>query len=148
MSAPARPTRVKRNANFAERATSRKIGGEREHRARSRRDAVDGSDDRQRRVTHRLDDRAAHPGEVEQLARAHPLQLADDLLDVTAGAEAAAFSGEDEDARVAAVRQLAEQVAEVGVDVEGERVQLVGARERDRRDAVLEREVEVLPAAR
>ena len=91
MSAPASPTRVKRNENFAELASSRKSLGERDHRAGARGDAVDGGDDRERAVAHRLDDRAAHPRELEQLAGGHALQLADDLLDVAARAEAASL---------------------------------------------------------
>jgi hypothetical protein len=46
------------------------------------------------------------------------------------------------------VRELAEQVAEVGVDVEGERIQLLRARQRYRRDPVGNAELEILPALR
>ena len=130
MSAPARPTRVKRNENFAVGRQQPEVARQREHRAGAGGDAVDRRDDRERAVAHRLDDRAAHARELEQLAGGQLLELADDLLDVAARAEAAALPGEDEHARVAAVRQLAEQVAQVGVDVEGERVQLVRAARR------------------
>ena len=129
MSAPARPDAREQERELRRAREQPEVAREREHRAGAGRDAVDRGDDRQRAVAHRLDDRAAHARELEQLAGGQPLQLADDLLDVAAGAEAAALAGEDEHARVAAVRQLAEQVAQVGVDVEGERVQLVGPRE-------------------
>ena len=148
MSAPARPTFVKRNENLAELAQQPEVGRQREHRAGAGGDAVDRRDDRERAVAHRLHDGAAHARELEQLAGGHPLQLADDLLDVAAGAEAAALAGEDEHARVAAVRQLGEQVAQVGVDVEGQRVELVRPGEGDGRDAVVDARSRSAPSRR
>ncbi len=56
MSAPAKPTRVKRNANFAERATSRRSAASASTAPRPRRDPVYGRDDRERRLPQRLDD--------------------------------------------------------------------------------------------
>src|SRR5262249_38162746 len=78
----------------------------------------------------------------------HLLQLADDLLDVATGAEAAALAGDHQHADVAAVGQLGDQVAQVGVALEGQRVQLLRAVEGDGGDAVLHLEVEVLPLLR
>src|SRR5207247_2316163 len=73
------------------------------------------------------------------------LKLTDDLLDVAARAEPAAFAGDREHPRVAAMRQLADQVAEVGVDLECQGVEFVGAVQQDGRDALVHREVEVPP---
>ena len=146
MSPPDSPTLVKRNANGAE-GEQPEVGGQRDDRAGAGGDAVDRGDDRERALAHGLDHRAGHPGELEQLGGLHP-QLADDLLDVAARAEAAALAGDDERAHVAAVRQLGEQVAEVGVDVEGQRVELLRAVKRHRGDAVVDVEVEVLPGIR
>ncbi len=139
---------MNRNANDADDASSRKSRRQRDHRAGAGRDPVDGRDHRQRALAQGLHHRAGHPGELEQLRGRHLLQLADDLLDVAAGAEPAALPGEHDHLRVAAVRQLGQEVAQVGVDVEGERVQLVRPGERDRRDPVVDGEVEVLPGIR
>ena len=107
MSAPDRPTREKRKANDAERASEAEVGGEGEHRPGAGGHPVDRGDHRQRALAQRLDDRAGHARELEQPGGVELLQLADDLLDVAAGAEAAALAGEDEHARVAAVRSSA-----------------------------------------
>ena len=75
----------------------------------------------------------------------HRDQLADDLVDVAAAAEALALAADHQHPDVAAVRQLGEQVAQVGVALEGQRVQLLGPVQGHRGDAVGDREVEVLP---
>ena len=147
MSAPASPTFVNRNENFAELATIRKSAA-----SASTAPAPAATPLTAATIGIGVSRIALTTAPLMRVnsssSRTHRLELADDLLDVAARAEPAALAGEDEDADVAAVRQLAEQVAEIGVDVERERVQLVRARERDRRDAVVEREVEVLPVAR
>ena len=55
-------------------------------------------------------------------------------------------AGDHEDARVAAVGQLRDEVAQVRVRLEGERVELVRPRERERRHSVGDLEREMLPA--
>ncbi len=76
--------------------------------------------------------------------RVHLLQLADDLLDVPARAEAAPAAGDHDHPGVLA-GEAAEQVAQVGVGLERERIELVGPVERDRHHAVGDCDVEVLP---
>ena len=49
------------------------------------------------------------------------------------------------DLHVGVVRQLGEQVAQVGVRLEGQRVELLGPVQRDGGDAAVDREAEVLP---
>ena len=124
------------------------VARKREHRSGSGGDPVDRSDDREGALAHRLHDRARHPREGKEVGRLGALELADDLLHIPAGAEPAPLAREDEHSCVSAVRELAEQVAEVGVDVEGERIQLVRARQRHRRDPVGNAELEILPALR
>ena len=70
-------------------------------------------------------------------------QRADDLVHVAAGAEIAAGAGDDERLESLSLRGGAEQVAQLGVAVEGQRVLLVGPVERDRRDLAVDREVDV-----
>src|SRR5699024_10605980 len=97
----------------------------------------------------RLPDRAhhvaGHRGEVQQLVRSHLQRRADDLVHVTAGAERTPLPAEDHDAGVVPMRQLGEEVTQIGVRLEGERVELVRAGERDRGDAVGALGPEVLP---
>ena len=88
---------------------------------------------------------AGHLREAHQALGVHPDQLADDLVDVASAAEPLALAADHQHAGVTAVRQLGEQVAEVGVGLEGERVELLGPVEGHRRDAVGDGEVEVLP---
>jgi hypothetical protein len=83
---------------------------------------------------------------IRQLGRLQPDQRADDLVHVAARAEVVAGAGEDDDLDVARVAQPLEQVAQLGVRVEGERVLALGAVQRDRGDAAAQRPLEVLPA--
>ena len=101
MSAPASPTRVKRNAKDADRLIRRKSLASASTEPGAGRDAVDRGDDRQwARPACAANGRAGHAGESEQLGGLHLLQLADDLLDVAARAEAAPLAGEHDDAGV------------------------------------------------
>ena len=115
MSPPDSPTLVNRNANRAERRHDPEVRGERDHRPGAGGDALDAGDDRDRALAHRLDHVAGHLGEADQLARVHLDQLADDLVDVAAAAEALALAADDQDVDVVAVGQLVQQVAQVGV---------------------------------
>jgi hypothetical protein len=62
----------------------------------------------------------------EQLGHLHLHQRADDLVHVAAAAEVAAGAGEDHGLDVGGVDQLAEQVAQFAVGLEGQRVLAVG----------------------
>ena len=138
MSAPERPTRVNRNANDAERARRRKSLAsaitEPAPAATPLIAAMTGSGHSRSALTTAPVIRVNSSSSAASML----LQLADDLLDVAARAEAASLAGEHEHAGVAAVGKLGEQVAQVGVDVEGQRVELVGAVEGQRRDAVVD----------
>ena len=137
MSAPASPTLVKRKANFAERVITRKSA------ARASTDpapaavpwiaAITGTgDSRIARTTSpviRVND-SSSSGRIWQ-------GRADDLVDVAPGAEGPALSAQDDHAGVLAVRDLGEEVAQVGVRLEGQGVELVGTVERDRGDAAV-----------
>jgi len=72
---------------------------------------------------------------------------ADDLVDVPARAERPAAAPHDQDPYIATLRELGEQVAQVGVRFERERVELVRAVEGHGGHAVGQREPEVLPLA-
>jgi hypothetical protein len=121
------------------------VGGDRDHAAGAGRDPLDAGDDRDRALAHRPDHVTGHLGEAHQAGGVHLDQLADDLVDVAAAAEALALATDHEHPGVAAVRQLGQEVAEVGVALEGERVQLLGPVEGHRGDPVGDGEVEVLP---
>lgn len=126
---------MKRKANCAERDQGSRAGG----------DAVDGGDDRDRTLAYPLDHRPGHSCELEQPLRIHLEELADDLVDVATGTEAAPTAGDDEDPHVVSMRQLSEQVAEVGIDVERECVQPLRTVEGHSGDAVGNVEHEVPP---
>ena len=55
------------------------------------------------------------------------------------------LAAEDEDADVVPVRQLEDEVAQIGIALEGQRVELLGAVQGHRGDSVDHREAEVLP---
>jgi hypothetical protein len=118
------------------------VGSERDHRARARAHAVDGRDDRLRAMAHRLDEVAGHAREVDEARVVHRRQRADDLVHVAAGAEVAAGAGDDDRAHVARVDEPAEQVAQLRVRVERQRVLARGQRQRDRRDLAVRARLE------
>ena len=61
-------------------------------------------------------------------------QLADDRLDIAARTEATPLAGDNDRFHLVAIRQRREQVAQLGVDLEGQRIQPIRPGERDRRD--------------
>ena len=89
MSAPDSPTLREQEGERRRAGQQPEVGGQRDHRAGAGGDPVDGGDHRQRAVAQALDHRAGHARELEQLRGLHPLQRADDLLDVAARAEPA-----------------------------------------------------------
>src|SRR4029077_12372619 len=106
--------------------------------------AVDRRDDRLRALPHRLHGLARHAGEFEQARRVHLDQWPDDLEHVAAGAEVAAFPGDDEVLDLLILRGGAEDVGDLGVALEGERVLLVRPIERERRDLAADGQPHVL----
>ena len=132
MSQPARPTRLNRNAVLRARGAEAQVGRHRDDRAGARADAVDRGDDRLRAGAHRLDQVAGHAGEHQELGRLQPHQRADDLVHVAAGAEVPARAGEHDRMHVVGMAQPREQVAQLGVGLEGERVLALGPVQRDR----------------
>jgi propionyl-CoA synthetase len=123
------------------------VGGQRDHRAGPGRHAVHGRDDRHRAFAHEPDHLTGHPGEGQQLVRRHGQGDPDDLVDVPARAERPAAAPNDQDSHIAPLRELGEQVAQVGVRFEGERVELVRPVEGHGGHPVVQREAEVLPLA-
>jgi hypothetical protein len=123
------------------------VRGERDDRAGPGRHAVHGRDDRHRALAHTPDDLARHPGEGQQLIRGHGQGGADDLVDIPARAERPAGAPHDQDPHVAPLRELGEQVPQVRVRFERERVELVRAVKGHGGHAVRQREPEVLPLA-
>lgn len=107
------------------------VGGEGEDRAGARRHAVHGGDHREGALAYGPDDLPGHPVEVEQLGGVHGEGGADDLVDVAAGAEAAAVAGQYQGPYGLLPGEFGEQVAQVGVGAEGEGVELLGAGEGD-----------------
>ena len=97
-------------------AARRRSDGEGDHRARARRRAIEGGDDRLVEQPHVRDDRARHPRELEVRLHIPLQQLADDLMHIAAGAEAVAAAGEDEHLHRIVVTQRFEQIAELRVD--------------------------------
>ncbi|CAM5239472.1 hypothetical protein SGLAM104S_02482 [Streptomyces glaucescens] len=89
---------------------------------------------------------AGHPVEVEEPGGVQGEGGADDLVDVAAGAEAAPLAREHQGAHGPFPGQFGEQVPQVGVGAEGERVELVGAGEGDGGDAVGEVDAQMPPA--
>jgi hypothetical protein len=130
MSPPDRPTLVNRNANRAAGV------------------ALQPGDDRDRALPHAPDHLAGHPGERQQFVLAHGQRGTDDLVHVPARAERPAGAAQHQYPDVPAVRQLGQQIPQVGVGVEGERVQLVRPVQCDGGDPVGGFEPEMPPLLR
>src|SRR5215204_6241485 len=125
------------------------VGGHCDDGAGPGADAVDSGDDRLRRGPHRLDELAGHAREGGQPLRAHLDQRPDDLEHVAAGREIAAGAGDHHRLHRVVLLAGKEEVGELAVAREGERVLALRAVERDRRDLVLDREQEMRrPVAR
>jgi hypothetical protein len=108
------------------------VSGQGDHGASPRADAVDSGHDGLRRPLHRLDQVTRHAREAQQLGHGHLGQRLDDLEDVTARAEITALPCNHHGAHVTGVGQVAEQVAQFGVTVEGQRVLFLRPVELDR----------------
>ena len=105
-----------------------------DHRAGAGHRAVERRHHRPAAVADGEDEVAGEAGELEQPRGIAREQRADDVLDVAAGAEGAAGAGDDDGADAGLGVERAEGVAELGVDLEGERVEPLGAVEGDGRD--------------
>src|SRR3989454_2770127 len=110
--------------------------------------AVDRRDHRLRHLAQVAHASARHPGELVDVARAHLQQLADDLVNVPAGAEPAAATADHEHSHVLVLAppQRIGQVADVRVNLKGQGIESLGPREGEGRDAVSLLVVEVFPA--
>eukprot|EP01034_Spumella_vulgaris_P031080 gene31080-38410_t len=105
--------------------------------------AVDGGDHRLRTGAHGFHQVAGHAGEGQQAGHVQFGERADDVVHVAAGAEVLAGAGDDDRLHITGVRQRAEQVAQLGVGVEGEGVLAFRAVQRDGGDAGAHFELEV-----
>src|SRR4029453_7921616 len=96
--------------------------------------AVERGDDGSAALPDREDEVAGQAGELEQSGGVAGEKRPDDVLDVAPAAEGPASAGDDDgtDARLGIER--AEGIAQLGVDLEGERVEPVRAIQGDRRD--------------
>ena len=144
MSAPERPTRTKKERHLGRGCQQSDVAPDREHRPRAAADAVHRGDNRLAQRAQIRHHGPRHPCECQQSGRVAREELADDLLHVAAGAEAAPRSCDHHDARALARFERRDEVAQLGVGLEGERVQLLRAVERDRADAVRLGEPEML----
>ena len=135
---------MNRNAVLACGVPIRRSDGHREDRAGPDADPVDRGHDRLRAGPQRLDHRAGHAGEGEQLRHRAPRQRLDDLEHVAARAEIAAGAGQHDRLDVLGMAQRLEGALQLGVALEGQRILALGPVERERRDLVLDRPAEVL----
>jgi hypothetical protein len=85
---------------------------------------------------HCLDEIPGHAGEVEQPVRAHARERAYDFVHIPAGAEISAGSRDDDGTHLGGRHQRAEQVAQLGVGLEGERILALGSIQSHHADAV------------
>ena len=134
MSAPARPTRVKRKAILALSAAIRMSLAAAITAPAPGHRAVERRDHRAATLADGEDEIAGEPGELEQPRGIPREQRADDVLDVAAAAEGPAGAGDDDGADAGLGVEGAEGVPELGVHLEGERVEPLGPVERDGRD--------------
>jgi MFS family permease len=124
------------------------VGRHGEDRAGAGADAVHRGDDRLRTGAHRLDQIAGHAREGEKAIGVavllHLDQRADDFMHVAAGAEIAAGACEDDGLDGFVVDQLAKEIAQLAVGVEGERIFSLRPVQRDDADLALNVPLEML----
>ena len=110
------------------------VAGRRDHGPRTGHGPIERRHDRAATLANGKNEIAGEPGELEQPRGIPREQRADDVLDVSAGAEGPAGAGDDDGANAGLGVERAEGVPELGVDLEGERVEPLGPVERDGRD--------------
>src|SRR5262249_48962771 len=120
------------------------IAGAGDDGAGADRGAVDRGDDRPPARTHRLDQPAGRAGEGEQRRGISAEQVLDDVVLITARAEAAAAAGDHDRATLVLTIELLEGLGELAVALEGQRVEPIWPVERDRGDAAHQLEREAL----
>src|SRR5262249_23929361 len=99
----------------------------REHCPGPSRRAIERGDDRLVEHTHVLYNGAGHTSKLKVSLEVALQQLANNVLDIAARAEALACTSEDNDLNGVIVAQVVEELAELGVDVKGHGVQYFGA---------------------
>ena len=107
------------------------VAGGRDHGPRAGDSAVERRHDRPATLAHGQNEIAGEAGELEQARGIPREQRADDVLDIAAAAERSAGAGDDDGANAGLGVERAEGVPELGVDLEGERVEPLGPVERD-----------------
>ena len=110
------------------------VAGGRDHGPRAGHRTVERRHDRPAALADGEDEIAGETGELEQSLGVSGEQRADDVLDVSPGAEGPAGAGDDDGADAWLGVERAEGVPELGVDLEGERVEPLGAVQGDGRD--------------
>ena len=134
MSAPVRPDPREQKGDLGALRRDPDVARRRDHGAGARHRAVERRHDRTAALADREDEIAGEAGELEQPGGVPGEQRADDVLDVSAGAEGPAGAGDDDGADAGLGVQGAEGIPQLGVDLEGERVEPLGPVERDGRD--------------
>jgi hypothetical protein len=142
--AAGQPDPVEQEGSLAARRSQPQVGGHRHDGAGAGADAVDRRHDGLRAGTHGFHQVARHASEHQQLGRLQPHQRADDFMHVAAGAEIVTGTGDHHRMDVGGVFQLAEQVAQLGIRLEGQRVLAFGPVQRDGGDAAAHLPEEVL----
>jgi hypothetical protein len=141
MSQPARPTRVNRNAVLLRAVPD--VRSQRQHRPGTGAHAVDRRDHRLRAGAHRLDHVTGHARERQQAGHVELGERANDVMHVAARAKVLTRAIQYHGLDVVGVGQRAEQLAQLGVRIEGERVLALGPVEGQRGHAARDGEHEV-----
>ena len=110
------------------------VARRRDHGPRAGHRSVERRHDRAAALADGENEVAGETGELEQSRGIPREQRADDVLDISAGAEGPAGAGDDDGANARLGIERAEGVPELGVDLEGERVEPLGPVEGDGRD--------------
>ena len=122
---------IEKERRLAARGAQTQVGSHRQDGARAGTHAVNCSDDRLRARAHRLHQLARHAREHQQFGRLQLHERTDDLVHITAGAEVVARTGQHDGFDVIRPLELMEQVAQLGIRIERERVLALRPVERD-----------------
>ena len=107
-----------------------------EYRAGAGAHAVDRRDDRLRTGEHGFDEIAGHLGEGEEFGRSALRQRTDDFVDVAARTEVIFRAGQHDRLDVRLVIERTKEVAQLGVQLESERILPLGPLQRDGHHAI------------
>jgi hypothetical protein len=129
---------VEQKGGLASRCTQSHVAGHGQDGAGTGANTIDSRHDGLRTDAHHLDQFPRHAGEHEQLGRLERNQRANDFVHITARAKITAIALQHHRTHIVGPFELMEEVAQLGIGLEGQRIFPIGPIKRDSGHAVFD----------